>query len=291
MAVLRHLSKHRQATLAKVTILLRPTAISSSDPKRQEQLAEIKKLGVDLLSGDIVASTLDELSKLFKPFHTIISCTGFVAGRSTQFKIAEAALSAGVKRYFPWQFGVDYDTIGRGSAQDLFDEQLDVRDLLRSQEPGGTEWVIISTGMFTSFLFEQSFGVVDLAQNTVHALGGWDNTVTVTSSEDIGLLTAEIVFAEPRVANTIVFVAGDTVTYSQLADIVELVLDQTMKKEEWSVEMLKKELTQDSDNPIKKYRVVFAEGKGVSWDVAATFNARKGMKIENIEEWARKHII
>jgi len=28
--------------------------------------------------------------------------------------------------------------------------------------------VIVSTGMFTSFLFEPSFGVVDLAQNTVH---------------------------------------------------------------------------------------------------------------------------
>jgi hypothetical protein len=49
------------------------------------------------------------------------------------------SLDAGVKRYFPWQFGVDYDVIGGGSAQDLFDEQLDVRDLLRSQDR--TEWL------------------------------------------------------------------------------------------------------------------------------------------------------
>jgi len=54
-----------------------------------------------------------------------------------------------VKRYFPWQFGVDYDVIGRGSAQDLFDKQLDVRHLLRGQS--GTEWVVVSTGMFMSF--------------------------------------------------------------------------------------------------------------------------------------------
>lgn len=89
------------------------------------------------------------LAALFRPFHTIISCTGFVAGRDTQFKLAHAVLVAGVARYFPWQFGVDCDVIGRGSAQDLFDEQLDVRDLLRGQE--GTEWVIVSTGMFMSF--------------------------------------------------------------------------------------------------------------------------------------------
>ncbi len=82
------------------------------------------------------------------------------------------------------------------------------------------EWVIVSTGMFTSFLFEPSFGVVDLAQNTVHALGSWDTSVTDTTPDDIGALTAEIIFAEPRIVNSVVYTAGDTVMYKQLADIV-----------------------------------------------------------------------
>jgi NmrA-like family len=82
-------------------------------------------------------------SALFKDLHTVIGCTGFVAGRSIQLELARAALDSGVRRYFPWQFGVDYDAIGRGSAQDLFDVQLDVRDLLRSQDR--LEWVIVST--------------------------------------------------------------------------------------------------------------------------------------------------
>jgi hypothetical protein len=140
----------------------------------------------------------------------VIGCTGFVAGSGIQRKLAHAVLDASVKRNFPWQFGVDYDVIGRGSAQDLFDEQLDVRDLLRSQDR--TEWVIVSTGMFTSFLFEPSFDVVDRAQNTVHALESWDTAVTVTTPEDIGTLTAEILFAEPRVVNRIVYTAGDTIS-------------------------------------------------------------------------------
>jgi hypothetical protein len=88
---------------------------------------------------------------LFCPFHTIVSCTGFVASHGTQLKLAHAILAAGVQRYLPWQFDVDYDAIGREErcAQDLFDEQLDVRDLPRGQE--GTEWVIVSTGIFVSF--------------------------------------------------------------------------------------------------------------------------------------------
>lgn len=42
--------------------------------------------------------------------------------------------------------------------------------------------------------------------------------MTVTTPEDIGALTAEILFAEPRIRDEIVFVAGDTITYGQLAE-------------------------------------------------------------------------
>jgi len=55
--------------------------------------------------------------------------------------------------------------------------------------------------MFISFLFEPSFGMVDLIENTVHALGSWETAVTVTTPEDIGILTPEILFAEPRIVN------------------------------------------------------------------------------------------
>jgi len=39
--------------------------------------------------------------------------------------------------------------------------------------------------------------------------GSWDTAVTVTTSEDIGTLTAEIIFAEPPVINRVVYTAGD----------------------------------------------------------------------------------
>jgi NmrA-like family len=271
-----------------LTVLLRPSTIASPDPDKQSDIAELRSLGVKFLPGDLVAASTTDLSDHFRRFHTVIGCTGFVAGRSIQLKLARAALGAGVKRYFPWQFGVDYDVIGRGSAQDLFDEQLDVRDLLRSQDR--MEWVIISTGMFTSFLFEPAFGVVDLAQNTIHALGSWDTAVTVTTPEDIGLLTAEIVFAEPRIVNRVVYTAGDTVTYKRLADIVDSVLDRKVRRLEWSVPFLKDELAKDPNDAIKKYRVVFAEAKGVSWDVGKTFNAQRGIEVLGAEQWAREHL-
>lgn len=261
MAVVRGLAERAASSSGTtITVLLRPSTIDSDDPGKQKNIAELRSLGVDFLPGDLVESSAADLSALFEGFHTVVSCCGFVAGPGFQTKLTRAVLDAGVERHIPWQFGVDYDVIGRGSAQDLWDEQLDVRDLLRSQDR--TEWVIVSTGMFTSFLFEPSFGLVDLAGNTVRALGSWDTAVTVTTPEDIGALTAEVCFAEPQVANSVVYTAGDTITYARLADTVDSVLGRTVRRVEWSVLQLKEELSEDPEDPIKKYRVVFAEGRG-----------------------------
>ena len=290
MAVLRSIARRTTLAASGVSLaaLLRPSTIESRDPDKQKNIAELRALGIALLPGDLAAQSATELAAIFTRFDTVVSCTGFVGGSGVQRKIALAILEAGVKRYFPWQFGVDYDVIGRGSAQDLFDEQLDVRELLRSQER--TEWVIVSTGMFTSFLFEPSFGVVDLAGNTVNALGSWDNGVTVTTAKDIATLTTEILFAEPRIANQIVYIAGDTVTYRQLADTVDAVLDLNVRRVEWSVPQLKHELAEEPGNAIRKYRAVFAEGKGVAWDKSQTFNASRGIAVRGLEEWARLNL-
>lgn len=43
-------------------------------------------------------------------------------------------------------------------------------------------------------------------------------------------------------------------------------------------------LNEDPSNGIKKYRVVFAEGKGGAWDKHNSFKARKGIKLEGVEE-------
>ena len=206
-----------------------------------------------------------------------------------QAKLAEAALSAGVKRYLPWQFGVDYDIIGRGSAQDLFDEQLDVRDTLRAQS--ATEWVIVSTGMFTSFLFEPFFGVVDLENSKINALGSLDDRVTVTAATDIGLLTAEIVFAEPRIKNQVVYTAGDTVSYRQLADKLESVLRVTLQRNVLSVAELTAALAADPQDALKKYRAVFAGGKGVAWPKEASYNAQHEIPVTDVETYIRDNLV
>ncbi|KAI9797683.1 MAG: hypothetical protein M1833_005344 [Piccolia ochrophora] len=284
-AVLEALAAHPQR--GSTTVLLRPSTMTSTDPAKQAQFASFQGMGISTLAGDVASGSEDELARLFRPFHTVVGCTGMTYPAGTQLKLARAVLAARVRRYLPWQFGVDYDVIGRDSSQGLFGEQLDVRDVLRGQS--ATEWVIVSTGMFTSFLFEEFFGVVDLAKGVVRALGRWDNRVTVTTPRDIGRVVAEIVWAAEEVGG-VVFTAGDTVSYRQVADVVEKVLDRKFAREEWTDGMLEEELAKDPENGIKKYRAVFAKGSGVAWDAEKTFNAAKGMQLQGVEEWVKENI-
>ena len=171
-----------------------------------------------------------------------------------------------------------------GSAMEtVWDEQYDVRTLLRAQR--ATEWVIVSTGMFTSFLFEPDFDVVNLSNRTLHALGSWDTQVTVTSPADIGRLTTAIYLHQPRIVNEVVFVAGETTSYRQLADTVERVTQQTFSKAVHTLPALLEQLRTDPDDAMLRYRAAFARGDGVWWPMGDTWNARHQLPTQDIAGW------
>lgn len=279
MAVISGLLERDPASAQSISVLLRPP----TDDAGERTARQLQEKGVDIVYGDLATDSVDGLAAIFAGFDTIICCTGFVGGPGTQRKITTAVLQAGAKRYVPWQFGVDYDVVGRGSGQEVFDEQSDVRDMLRGQS--ATQWVIVSTGMFTSFLFEPAFGLVDLEHAKVHALGRWDNRLTVTTSDDIGRLTAAILAHEPRLENQVVYVAGDTFSYSQLADMVERHLHRDVERVLWDMDQLRSEVAAHPEDGMRKYHLAFARNTGVAWDKGPTFNATQGIKVVDVPAW------
>ena len=290
MPVLRSLAQRaKNVDGVNISVLLRASAAASNVPDKQRDVAEIRDLGIDITIGDLVKSSNDELAVVFGQYDTVIGCAGYAAGIDTPMKLARAALQAQIPRYFPWQFGVDFDVIGRGSPQDIFDAQLDVRELLRGQHQ--TEWVIISTGMFMSYLFEPEFGVVDLEEHAVHALGSLDTAVTLTTPDDIGVLTAEVVFTQPRIRNDIVYLAGDTVAYGEVADKLQAALGQPFSRSAWSEEYLLGELGRDPHNMMRKYRAAFAQGRGVAWGKSDSFNTQRAIPVTDVASWIDANLI
>ncbi|HIE1453600.1 TPA: aromatic alcohol reductase [Serratia marcescens] len=289
LPVLRNLAlRAKDVEGTKISVLLRESTVTSDEPGKQFVITEIRNLGINIVTGDLVMSSVDDLASLFAQFDTVVGCTGYAAGINTPMKLAQAALQARIPRYFPWQFGADFDAIGRGSPQDIFDAQIDVRDLLRSQHE--TEWVIISTGIFMSYLFEPDFGVVDLQNDTVHALGSIDNTMTLTTPDDIGMLTAAIVFKTPRILNEIVYIAGDTLTYAEVADKLQSALGRPFSCTEWSEQYLMDKLALNPQDMMSKYRAVFAQGRGVAWDKKQTFNERHNIPVTDVAAWINANL-
>ncbi|MBS7809655.1 aromatic alcohol reductase [Roseococcus pinisoli] len=278
LAMLRSLSEWAGA--GRLGVLLRPLRDGEADGS-----ALLRGMSVAIVRADLATETEAGLAAIFREFGTVICCSGFVGGPGTQRRITAAVLRAGVGRYVPWQFGVDYDVVGRGSGQEVWDEQLDVRDMLRAQSR--TRWVIVSTGMFTSFLFEPSFGVVDLGKGRVHALGSWDNRLTLTTPEDIGRLTTAILAQEPPIEDEVVHVAGDTLSYAQLADTVESHLGRPVERRLWSLDRLRAAAAAHPGDGMRKYHLAFARDAGVAWDKERSFNAARGIPVTDVPTWLR----
>jgi NmrA-like family len=274
--------QEKQGDPLKIGVLVKPLAGSMAKIQSEPRFVNIIVEGLDLVNGSI-----PDLITVFKKYDTVICCSGFSTGAGMQVKITRAVLDAGVRRYIPWQFGVDYGRIGRGSAQPSFNEQLDVRDLLRAQH--NTHWIIVSTGMITSFLFREDFGVISLADKTVRALGDWQHALTLTSCEDIGNLTVEILFHQPEILDQVVFVAGDTLTFEEIFNQLEGVFATGFGRELLDIPQLEQALKDHPDNVFDRYRLVFTD-PGVNWPMSVTFNHQNNIPTVGMARWVRENL-
>ena len=54
--------------------------------------------------------------------------------------------------------------------------------------------------------------------------------------------------------------------------------------------MLSQALAEDPGDTLKKYRLVFATGLGMSWDKTATFNHRRGYAATDLQAWLDRNL-
>lgn len=286
----------------RVAIVTRPASLSHPTPAKQAQQQSLQARGVSLVAGDIDHDSEASLRALFRGYSAVLHVGGMTSPPGTMRKVTQAVLQAGVAYYMPWQYGVDYDAIGRAGGQGMFSEQIDVRDTLRAQAADGrtrTDWVIVSCGIFTSFLFEEFWGVVQHVPAAsasgrdgirVTALNSWADIITTTTATDIGRCVAELLFSPDAPVNQAVYIAGDTLTYDELAATIARATGQDVERQVWPLEELRRQSHADPGDPLKKYRVVFAEGIGLSWPRADTWSAAQGLPMETVEEWVRTHV-
>ncbi|GAW21761.1 hypothetical protein ANO14919_112860 [Xylariales sp. No.14919] len=268
---------------SSITVLVRASTLDSVDADKLRANTLLRSLGAKLTAGDIVQDSEEHLTSIFREFDTVIVCSGFGFPPGTQLRVTRAVLRSGVRRYFPWQWGINYDIVGAGSVQDLFDEQLNVRNLLRAQR--NVDWIVVSTGLFVSFIFVPEFGLVDFKARTVRALGSWDTRLSVTTPRDIGRVAAEIVYEPQDINRQVVFTASDTVSYGDVAELVTQRFGGQWRRELWDMDTLEQRLRDNPSDGMVKYQNVFGAGEGVAWHRANTVNVQRGMKMQTVKEY------
>ncbi|KAK6520632.1 hypothetical protein TWF506_000882 [Arthrobotrys conoides] len=278
-----------------LTVLARPQTVSSLQKSDPAKYSLLHKWNVSWLPLDIETAAPEDLKLAFKPFTAVVYASGMFATDGVPTKVTRAVRDSGVKYYIPWQFGVDYDAIGPVTGGGLFAEQYWIRRLLR-EESGGMKWNVISNGLFTSFVFHQPFGIFGKSGDgegrvVVTALGGWENKVTLTAAEDIGRVTAEVLFERlaGRGVDGVEYIVGETVTYRKIADVIEEKFGKKVERKVLETKGLREELERDPENKLVKYQLVFGEGVGCSWGVEGTYNEEKGIKMMSFAEWIDTH--
>ncbi|KAJ9617046.1 hypothetical protein H2200_000767 [Cladophialophora chaetospira] len=298
-AILSHQAYSPHTTI--LTLMIRPTSLTQPSPSKAKQNEHIRSLGVAIVAGDIESLSQSDLSSLLREgnYTAVLHAGGMTLAPGSMLKLTRATITAEIPYYVPWQHGVDYDTIGRQGGQGMFSEQIDVRDLLRSQRT--TDWIVLSCGIFMSFLFEEFWGVVkrlppdeDGGKEKVQvtALNSWDDVLTVTSAEDIGTCTAALLFRTDAPVNEPVYIAGDTLPYGEFADTIARVLEPKgieVVRQVWSLRYLKEESEKDPEDKLKRYRVVFSEGRGLSWRKEGTWSAKQGVEMTGVEDWVKRN--
>ncbi len=97
MPVLRSLARRAKA-VDETTLLAccyAPAPSPTADQKRD--ISEIRDLGIEVVVGDLVKSSVDELASVFEQYDTVIGCAGYAAGINTPMKLAKAALQSGIR--------------------------------------------------------------------------------------------------------------------------------------------------------------------------------------------------
>jgi predicted ester cyclase len=97
-----------------------------------------------------------------------------------------------------------------------------------------------------------------------------------------------VLASRPAVDNQVIFVAGDTFTYHELADTVDQVLGRTVERVLWTVPALQTDVAAHPDDTMRKYRLAFARADGVAWPKEQTFNFERNLAIEDLATWLRR---
>ncbi|EKG16379.1 NmrA-like protein [Macrophomina phaseolina MS6] len=152
----------------------------------------------------------------------VICMIGVIAAGDQQVFI-DAALAAGVKRFFPSEFG-PYSRDPNFAALNpfVFPAKARTVDYLRSKE-SEMSWTSLVTGAFFDWAMRDGFFGFDLPSKTVTLIDGGTTVFTATTLPKIAKAVIAILEHADETKNKYVFISSFNVSQKDILDVVEKV--------------------------------------------------------------------
>ncbi|CRG84486.1 hypothetical protein PISL3812_01767 [Talaromyces islandicus] len=157
-------------------------SVLSRESSKYEPQAGIKLLKTDYTHESLVAA--------LKGQDAVISAIG-AAGVSSQAKVIDAAIAAGVKRFIPSEFGSDTTNPLTLEYFPGWAEKVEIRKYLESKKDQ-IEYTVIFNGLFFDWGIQVGFLGINTAEKTARVNTKYkDVAVSATNLSDIGTAVAQ----------------------------------------------------------------------------------------------------
>lgn len=206
-------------------VLVRPGA--AQDPAKRARIEELRDAGAQAVEG-----SLGDRGSLDAAVHGADVVVSAVQGGAEtivtgQLNLASAAEAAGVRRFVPSDYALDFFHAPLGAPMFDLRRQLAVRlgevDL---------EVLHVLNGAFMDMMLDpRTAGVVDLDQRTGRYWGEGTDLFDLTLIEDVAAFTARLA-ADPTAGAGTYAVSGARTSYLGVIDAVEKVLGEPFRREQ-----------------------------------------------------------
>ncbi|KAL7920307.1 NAD(P)-binding protein [Trichoderma austrokoningii] len=184
-----------------------------SDPAKVSKFSDFAAQGIDIISG----SFLDP--KSYEGFEAVISVIGNSIMR-LQPAMIEAAITAGVRHFYPSEFGSDIAQEHLRTFRYFRDKRV-TRDHLtaKAKEHPDFYYTLMMTGIFTEWTADPFYNV-DVKAHIATPYGYPDKPVHVTSVPDIARYTVESILlpVTAGVQKREIRVVGEETTFQKFVD-------------------------------------------------------------------------
>lgn len=208
-------------------VLVRESTLS--DPSKSQLLDHFKKLGVNLVIGDVLNH--ESLVKAIKQVDVVISTVGHTL-LGDQVKIIAAIKEAGnIKRFFPSEFGNDVDRVHAVEpAKSAFATKAKIR---RAVEAEGIPYTYVASNFFAAYFLPNLSqpGATAPPRDKVVILGDGNPKAVYNKEDDIGTYTIKAV-DDPRTLNKILYIKppGNIYSFNDLVSLWERKIGKTLER-------------------------------------------------------------